>query len=245
MVLLPVALACGGGSKPASPAPAATTPAKHVDPATVGTVTGKVVFRGVPPKPDTISMSSDPVCAKAHGGTAQVTPVMLGPDNALQNVVVYVKSGLSGYTFEVPSKPVELDQEGCQYQPHIVVLRVGQPLEILNSDPTLHNVHAIPKANEEFNFGEFQGLRSSHTFTEPEVGIPITCDVHRWMSAYAAVFDHPYYAVTGNNGQFSLASLPPGTYQLEAWHEKLGTQSQSVTIAPNETKDVTFAFGTS
>ncbi len=101
------------------------------------------------------------------------------------------------------------------------------------------------EARLRFSDGEFQGLRTSHTFTEPEVGIPITCDVHRWMGAYAAVFDHPDYAVTGNTGQFSLASLPPGTYEIEAWHEKLGTQAQTVTIGPNESRNVTFTFGVS
>ena len=118
-------------------------------------------------------------------------------------------------------------------------MRVGQPLEIVNSDPTLHNIHALPKGNTEFNNGQpIQGMKMTHTFTAKEVMVPFKCDVHGWMNAYVGVLDHPYFAVTGKDGKFELKTLPPGTYTIEAWHEKLGTQTQSVTLGAKETKDV-------
>jgi hypothetical protein len=122
-------------------------------------------------------------------------------------------------------------------------MRVGQPLQVLNSDPTLHNIHAIPKNNQEFNTGQpIKGMKFEHTFTAKEVMVPFKCDVHGWMNAYAGVLDHPYSAVTANTGAFELKTLPPGTYVIEAWHEKLGAQTQSVTIGEKETKEVTFTF---
>ena len=122
-------------------------------------------------------------------------------------------------------------------------VRVGQPLEIVNSDPTLHNIHAMPKANQEFNNGQpIQGMKMTHTFTAKEVMVPFKCDVHGWMNAYVGVLDHPYFAVTGADGTFKLKGLPPGTYTIEAWHEKLGATTQSVTLGAKETKEVTFTF---
>jgi hypothetical protein len=122
-------------------------------------------------------------------------------------------------------------------------IRVGQVLEIVNSDPTLHNIHAMPKDNAEFNNGQpIQGMKMNHTFTKPEVMVPFKCDVHGWMNAYVGVMDNPYYAVTAKDGSFELKSLPPGTYTIEAWHEKLGTQQMKVTVGPKESKDVNFTF---
>ena len=136
-----------------------------------------------------------------------------------------------------------LDQKGCHYSPHVFGLRTGQPLEILNSDQTLHNVNAMAQVNQAFNMGQaMQGMKSQKTFTKPEVMVRIKCDVHGWMNAYAGVLSHPYFAVTANGGAFELKDLPPGTYTIEAWHEKLGTQTQSVTLGAKETKTVGFAF---
>ena len=169
---------------------------------------------------------------------------MVGADGkSLGNVLVYVKDGLGNYVFDVPTEVAHLDQKNCRYTPHVFAVRVGQPLEILNSDPTLHNIHATPKANTEFNNGQpIQGMKMNHTFTAKEVMVPFKCDVHGWMNAYGAVLDHPYFAVTGTDGSFSLKSVPPGTYTIEAWHEKLGATTQSVTIGDKETKDITFSF---
>jgi hypothetical protein len=116
-------------------------------------------------------------------------------------------------------------------------------MQIINSDDTLHNVHGLAKANKEFNAGQpIQGMKMTHTFSTKEVMVPFKCDVHGWMNAWVGVLDHPYYAVTGADGTFSLKGLPPGTYTVEAWHEKLGTQIQMVTIGGKESKDVAFTF---
>jgi hypothetical protein len=136
-----------------------------------------------------------------------------------------------------------IDQKACHYVPHVFGVRVGQTVEIVNSDPTLHNIHAMPKGNQEFNNGQpIQGMKMTHTFTAKEVMVPFKCDVHGWMNAYVGVMDNPYFAVTDANGKFEMKNLPPGTYTIEAWHEKLGTTTQSVTIAAKESKDVTFTF---
>ena len=164
-------------------------------------------------------------------------------NGALQNAFVYVKDGLGSYYFDTPTQAIVLDQKGCTYTPRVFGVRAGQPIEIVNSDPTLHNVHALASANREFNFPQsIQGMKQPKTFTAPEVMVHFKCDVHGWMNAYAGVLPHPYFAVTPDSGAFELKNLPAGTYTIEAWHEKLGTQSQSVTLGEKESKTVSFAF---
>ena len=235
--------ACGGGgnSESAAPAPAPAAPATNpVDPATAATVTGRVTFTGKAPAAQPISMASDPSCTNPGAVTETF---VTGANGALQNVFVYVKDGLGNLAFPVPATPVVMDQKGCQYRPHVFGVQVGQPIEILNSDATLHNIHALPMANQGFNVGQaLQGLRHTHTFTAKEVMVPFKCDVHRWMNAFVGVLDHPFNSVTRVDGSFSLKGLPPGTYTLEAWHETLGTMTQSVTVGPKETKEVAFSF---
>ena len=234
------AAACGGGQPAADRAAPPAPVTNPVDPATAGAVAGKVTFMGTPPAAETISMSSDPRCMNPG---AKTEAVMVAGDGSLQNVFVYVKDGLGNLTFPVPTTPVVLDQKGCQYRPHVFGVQVGQPVEILNSDGTLHNIHALPMTNQEFNVGQpIQGLRHTHTFSTKEVMVPFKCDVHKWMNAYVGVLDHPFHAVTQPDGSFSLKGLPPGTYTVEAWHETLGTMTQSVTVGANETKDVAFSF---
>jgi plastocyanin len=233
------AAACGGGEKPAGSAPAAPV-TNPVDPATAGSIGGKVTFMGTPPPPQPISMSSDPRCMNPD---ARTEAVMVSSDGSLQNVFVYVKDGLGNLKFPVPPTALVLDQKGCQYRPHVFGVQVGQPIEILNSDPTLHNIHAWPMANQEFNVGQaLQGLKDTHVFSTREVMVPFRCDVHRWMNSFVGVLDHPFFAVTGADGTFQLKGLPPGTYTVEAWHEKYGTKTASVTIGAKESKDVAFAF---
>ncbi|HEV8395544.1 MAG TPA: carboxypeptidase regulatory-like domain-containing protein [Vicinamibacterales bacterium] len=234
-----LAAACGGESKSSSPAPAAPV-TNPVDPATAGAVIGKVTFMGTPPKAETISMSSDPRCMNAG---AKTESVMVSGDGSLQNVFVYVKDGLGNLKFPVPTSALVLDQKGCQYRPHVFGVQAGQPIEILNSDMTLHNIHAWPQTNQEFNMGQsLQGMKDTHVFTTPEIMVPFRCDVHRWMNSFVGVVAHPFFAVTGADGAFELKGLPPGTYTLEAWHEKFGTKTASVTIGAKESKDVAFTF---
>jgi hypothetical protein len=232
---------CGGGA-PAPPAQAPPPDAKRVDPATAGTVAGKVVFEGTAPENPPVKLDSDPACSREHPNGLKLDTVLV-TNGGLDNVFVYVKDGLGNYFFETPSTPVTLDQKGCNYTPHVFGVRVGQPLEIVNSDPTLHNVNAMAHANQSFNLGQaIQGMKNAKVFTTPEVMVRIKCDVHSWMNAYAGVLNHPYFAVTANGGAFELKNLPPDTYTIEAWHEKLGTATQSVTLGDKDTKNVGFTF---
>lgn len=234
------AAACGGGSREAdAPPPPVENP---VDPATAGGVTGRVTFAGTPPAMPALRMDSDPNCVQP-GAAASDESVVTGADGALQNVFVYVKDGLGNLRFPVPSTAILLDQKGCRYVPHVLGAQVGQTVEILNSDPTLHNIHAVPTSNEEFNTGQpIPGMKHTHRFTAREVMVPFKCDVHPWMRAYVGVLDHPFFAVTKADGSFQLNGLPPGTYTIEAWHETLGTQTQMVTIGAKETGNVAFTF---
>ena len=138
-------------------------------------------------------------------------------------------------TFDPPPGPAVIDQKGCIYRPRILGVRVGQPIEVVNSDPTMHNVHGLPMKNNEFNHAQHrQGDRHSEVFTVPEVMVRFKCDVHQWMAAYVGVLDHPYFAVTDASGAFELPNLPPGTYTIEAWHEKLDPKTVQVTIAAGQ-----------
>ena len=228
-----------GGKEEAPPAPAAV--ANPVDPATAGTITGTIRLEGTPPAGQPINMSSDPYCEKQPARSTEA--VLTGSGGTLQNVFVYVKDGLGERAFPVPATPVVLDQKSCRYVPHVMGIQVGQTLDILSSDNTLHNVHAMPERNREFNQAhQLAGIKHTHVFSTKEVMIPFKCDVHKWMNAYIGVLDHPFYAVTGANGTFELKGLPPGMYTIEAWHEKLGTQTQTVTIGEKQTSDVAFTF---
>ena len=237
------AIACGGGeSQPASTTPpAAPAPVTNpVDPGTAATITGTAMLEGKPPAPQPINLASDDYCVKQGSKTTRTFVV---DGNGLQNVFVYVKDGLGDLKFPVPTTPAVLDQRGCWYEPRVFGIQVGQPLNIVNSDETLHNVHAVPMANREFNRGQgLKGLKFTTTFTTPEVMVPFKCDVHKWMNAWIGVVPHPFYATSGSGGSFSIKGLPPGTYTIEAWHEKLGTMTQTVTVGAKETKPITFNF---
>lgn len=226
--------ACGGGSAPASSGPAADA---ALDPATTGTVTGRVVLVGTPPPARMIRVDGDKTCATLVPGAARATEsYVVGAGGTLANVFVYVKTGLEGRSFPVPSEPVVVDQQRCWYTPRVVGVRVGQPFQVLNSDPLLHNVRAEAAINQPFNQGQpVQGVRYSHTFSTDEVMVALRCDVHAWMNAWVGVMNHPYFAVTSADGAFSLPGLPAGTYTVEAWHEAAGTATGTVTVTPQGT----------
>ena len=232
-----LAACAGDGTAPASAPP---PDAKRVDESKAGRVSGRVLLEGEPPAAPSLNMDSDPVCARQQGNAAAAVAVQ---DGGLDNVFVYVKDGLGNYYFDAPSEPVKVDQKGCHYVPHVFGVRVGQPVEFANSDPTVHNVRADARVNRDFNFTQpMAGMRDKRTFTAPEVMVRLKCDVHPWMSAYAGVMEHPYFAVTTGGGRFELKSVPAGTYTVEAWHEKLGTRTQQVTLGENESKELTFSF---
>jgi plastocyanin len=209
-------------------------------------VTGVVTFDGKVPTIRPLAMEADPACAKMHAKPAPNEMLVLGSGNTMGNILVWVSKGLpSGKTWPAPKTPVTLDQKGCTYVPHVMGIMVGQPYRILNSDGILHNIHTLPKVNPSFNKGMPATLKETSTvFAKPEAVFNIKCDVHPWMSAYVAVFTHPFYSVTGTDGKFNITGLDPGTYEITAWHEKLGTQTASITVGANESKAQNFKFST-
>ena len=216
--------------------------AVRVDEAMAGRIAGRVVFEGPPPVNPSIDAGSDPVCARENKDGLSSENVVV-ENGGLNNVFVYVKDGLGNYYFDTPAQAVKLDQQGCRYKPHVFGVQAGQPIEISNSDPTLHNVNAVANVNRGFNFGQpMQGMKNTATFTAPEIMVRIKCDVHGWMSAYAGVVGHPYFAVTHQGGKFELTNVPAGTYTVEAWHEKLGTETQKITLGDRESKELGFTF---
>jgi hypothetical protein len=203
----------------------------------------KVVLSGSAPAPAKIQTAADPFCAKAHQTAPLLSQtVQVGSDGALLDALVFVKDGVAG-TYAAPQTPVTLDQRGCVYTPHVIGMMAGQPLQILNSDPTLHNIHPLPMVNPGFNIGmPIQGMKQTRVFPKPEPVFHVKCDVHPWMSAYIATFAHPFFGVSNGQGTVELTNLPAGNFQLQAWHEKYGVQTQAVSVAAGETKQVTFTY---
>lgn len=238
------ASACSSGSSGSSTAAPPPPAGKKVDAATAGSIAGKVTFTGAPPTREAIRMGSDPACKDGAGPNPQSDAVLVSKDGALQNVFVYVKDGLDpSYTFDAVTTPVVLDQRGCMYSPRVLGVRVNQPIVLTNDDPTFHNIHALPTANREFNHGlAVKGQTQQEVFTKPEVMVRVKCDVHGWMAAWVGVVAHPFFAVSAADGSFDLKGLPPGTYTLEAWHERFGTQTTQVTVADHQAQTVAFSF---
>ena len=220
------------GAKAGGPAPTATG----------ATVKGIVHFEGKAPAPKAISMAVDPVCAKQHPTPVMTQEVVTDPKGGLQNVIVFVSEGLGDRTFDPPSGAAVIEQKGCMYSPHVTAVRANQTLELVNSDATSHNIHPQPVNNREWNKAEPPGTKMEDSFAREEIAIPVKCNLHPWMRSYIAVFKHPFFAVTGKDGSFDLSNLPAGTYTIKAWHEKLGTSTQTVTIGGTETKEISFVF---
>ena len=247
MVMLLALAACGGddddgggGDGAAEPAPDSGQGAREPAPVADNndaSISGTVTFNGDAPEMALLDMAADPVCAEKNQEEPKRRQVLvLGDDQRIANVLVQIKGGLPSMEHEAPAAVVEFDQGGCQYSPHVFALRVGQTLKILNPDGTLHNVHAFSKVNAEFNeaMPKFRTeLEKVFDKAEP-TPFAVKCDVHPWMNAWAAVFDHPYFAVTGSDGSFTIGNLPAGTYELEIWHERLPAQTVTVTVAAGE-----------
>jgi hypothetical protein len=184
-------------------------------------VAGVVKLDGPAPKRRRIKMDADPKCAAMHAEAPLQDDLVVSDDGGVQYAFVYVKAGLEGKTFDVPKEPAVLDQKGCRYDPHVVGVMIGQDLLIRNSDDLLHNVHALPFVNREFNFGQpTKGLEEKRQFTQKEIMVKVKCDVHPWMSAWIGVVEHPFFAVTDASGKFSIKGLPDGKYTFEVWQEK-------------------------
>ena len=208
------------------------------------TITGTVTFDGKPPTLSPLTMDADPACAKKHTAPVPNEMLALGSGSTMGNIMVWVSKGLpAGKTWPAPKTPVTLDQVGCQYKPHVMGIMVGQAYKILNSDGIMHNIHTLPKVNPTFNQA-FPATRkeASTAFNKEEAVFHIKCDVHPWMSAYVGVFTHPFFSVTSTDGKFTISDLDPGTYEITAWHEKLGTQTASITVGASDTKTQNFKF---
>ena len=242
LVFLAVCALAACSNSPSTPAP--PEPSAAVDSASVGTVTGRVVLDGKVPPAETIRLDGDPKCAAmVPGGLRAAESVVTGQGNGLQNVFIYVKDGLPPRLYPVPATPVVLDQQQCRYVPRVLGIQVGQQLTIRNSDALLHNVRSEGAINETFDVGTpIQGMEVPRTFATREVMVPFKCNVHAWMNAYVGVLEHPYFAVSDEAGRFSIGQLPPGSYTLEIWHERFGTQTQQVTVAAQATADLTFSY---
>ena len=230
----------GAGESASAPAstPAAAPAATPIDPATVASVSGTVKFDGAAPKAAKIDMSQDPACKGDN--TAET---IVANNGNLANVFVYVKEGLGDRTFDVPKDAASIDQRGCQYHPHVLGVMTGQTIEIKNSDPTTHNIHPTPASNREWN--ESQPPSSApleKNFAREEIMLPVRCNQHPWMKMFVNVVKSPFFAVTGPDGKFEIKGLPPGTYTLAFVQEKLGEQTQQVTLAAKDSKTVDQTF---
>ncbi len=207
-----------------------------------GSVKGIVKLEGPVPRAKPIIMAADASCARLHPNGVSSEDVVTDANGALQNVIVFIADGLGDRTFEPPNQPAVIEQKGCMYQPHVIAMRANQKLEVINEDPTTHNIHPQPANNREWNKAQLPGTTVEDTFAREEIAIPVKCNVHPWMRSYVAVFKHPYFVVTGKDGSFDLGDLPPGAYTLKAWHEKVGTATQQIKIGPNETRKIQFVF---
>jgi plastocyanin len=205
-------------------------------------VTGVVKFKGTAPRPTRIDMSADPYCAKAHPSGATTEDVLTDANGNLENVVVFVSDGLGTATFPIPDQPAVMEQKGCQYKPHVLAMRAGQKLNVVNSDTTTHNIHPMPNNNREWNVSQPSGTPLEQVFAREEIAISVKCNIHPWMRSYIAVLKNPYFAVTDKNGSFEIKDLPPGSYTLQAWHEKLGSKMQKITVGEGTPQTVDFVF---
>lgn len=205
-----------------------------------GTISGKVTYTGTPAKQKAIDMSKEPTCAKQHTTPVTTETVVTGPNNVLENVVVYISAGADDAS--APSQAVTFTQKGCQYVPHVLAMHIGQELKVVNDDQTSHNIHPLAKVNREWNKSQPPGTPPLSEKFDKEEFIPVKCNVHPWMHGYFAVLKTTHYSISGENGGFSLPNLPPGKYTVTAWQEGYGTQTQDVTITGNETKTVDFSF---
>jgi plastocyanin len=245
LLLLCLALLAGCGKKEGTTSQTSdtkevkpATAAAPIDPSTAATVTGVVKFAGTPPKPVKIDMSQDPACKGNN-----VSETIVADNGNLENVFVYVKDGLGDRAFDTPKDPVTIDQDGCRYKPHVIGAMVGQPIKIINTDKTTHNIHPTPKDNREWNESQPAGAPAiDKSFARQEIMMPVKCNQHPWMKMYINVVKSPFFAVTGKDGKFTIKGLPPGNYTIAAVQEKLGEQTQQVTVAAKDSKTVDFNF---
>jgi plastocyanin len=207
-----------------------------------GTLSGVVTFKGAPVKAKPFDLAKEPACVKMHAIDPLMNEtVVTGPGNGLANVVVYISAGEADTTM-IPANAVPFDQQGCHYTTHVLAIRAGQEIKIINSDPVSHNIHPLAKVNREWNRIQPPGTPPFSYSYEKEEFIPVKCNIHPWMQGYFAILKTGHFAVTGEDGAFRLPGLPPGKYTVTAWHESLGTRSQEITITGGEITSISLTF---
>ena len=207
-----------------------------------GDIAGKVTFQGKAPAQTPLNMNADPVCKKLHTGPVYGEEVVVNKNSTLKNVLVYIKGGLAAKTYTAPKDKLLFNQQGCEYTPHVMGIMIGQELDIKNSDKTLHNVHSLSKMNTQFNRAQpMQNMVMTQKFDKEET-FKVKCEVHPWMGAYIGVFSHPYFAVTGDDGSFTIKGVPAGEYTVEAWQEKYGVQTGKVKVDASGKASVDFSY---
>ena len=250
LALLALGSACSKTDNNAGPANEPTATGK-TPPSNGGTVSGTIAYTGTAPAPKKIDTSADPVCGQKNPNLSTEDTVVT--NGKLANVFVYIKDGaatdgtkVDGYAWPAPAAAT-LDQNGCHYRPHVIGLMTGQKLSITNSDPTQHNIHPTPKNNPEWNQTQPNGAPPiEKSFARAEVLIPVKCNQHPWMKSYIGVLKHPLFAVSAEDGTFTIKNVPPGTYTVAAWHEGGATgeeKTMQVTVAANGTAKADFSFG--
>jgi plastocyanin len=239
LLLALLAASCdGGGGPPGPPMP----PPPAIDPATAGTVKGKVVFKGTPPANPKLPVGGNPECAVLHSGAVYDEIVLVGKDGGLRNAFVHVKSGLESLKFPWPGTPSVVANEKCVYRPRVSGVRVNQPIKFTNEDPADHNVHGFSSQGQ-FNFTlRGRGTSGDVTLRRPEIMLSVKCDIHPWMIGYVGAVAHPFFQVTAEDGAFEFKGLPPGEYTVEVWHEKYGTKTATATLEAGGTVPLEFSY---
>jgi plastocyanin len=238
--------AIDGGVTPtrSGPASGSILNGPAVDRSQFGSITGVVLFKGKPPARVPIDMSMDPACAMS--GDPNFSEQYVVASGKLANVYVYIKAGAPASSAPAGTPPVILDQHGCRYIPHVIAVQQGGSVQFRNSDPTMHNIHAVPtvagNAVVDVSQGPM-GPAQTRPFNAPELMLPVRCNNHPWMSAFINVAPNPYFEVTSGDGEFTIRNLPPGTYTLAAVHEKLGEQDVQITVPPHGVAKAKFSFG--
>ncbi len=209
-----------------------------------GGISGKIYFHGKAPELRPILMDKDPVCASEQPETVLPEDGRVNSNGTLPNAFVYISKGTGNLTVPAPPNSVTLTQKGCFYQPHVLGIQVGQPLQVVTVDPTAHNIHvSATKGNRDWNVTQQPGTTSVNTkFSKPAVMVPVHCNIHPWMEAFIGVVTNPYFAVTGEDGSFTIKNVPPGDYTLSVWTSTFGTQEHAVTVRAGESASADFTF---
>ena len=251
-LLLLLSIACGKKAEDSGDATdnsnGGTAGTKYAKSGNEGTISGKIALNGTAPEPKKIDTSADAVCAQKNPNA--VTEDTVVKDGKLANAFVYIKDGttadgkkIGDFTFDAPTTAAVLDQNGCHYKPHVLGVQTNQKISITNSDPTQHNIHPTPKNNPEWNQSQGSGAPPiEKTFAKSEVMVPVKCNQHPWMKAYIGVLKHPFFAVSKDDGTYSIAGVPPGKYTVVAWHEKFGEKTMEVNVPSKGSATADYSF---